>query len=331
MKPHLFICLSCLLLSGASASRAASPAPDYPMQVILDTDLGNDIDDLLALQMLINYEKAGKIALQGISLSKANVHAFELARQYYEAYGTGHPAFGYMSHGPNPDDGHYLTATLAALGTDTLPPAESHEAVDMLRRQLAASADSSIVMIAIGPLTNLAQLLHSEADSLSPLPGIELARRKVKLLCLMGGDYRSGAAPEWNVMQDRNAASTVFERWPTRLVASGFEVGGAILFPHERITGDFHERHPLRVGYEHFLDMPYDRPCWDLTAVLHAVEADSAWFGLSGHGHIGVDSTGRTRFSADAAGKHRYLTLRSDTVAAVLADRVRPVGKTNNP
>ena len=145
MKPHLFICLSCLLLSGASASRAASPAPDYPMQVILDTDLGNDIDDLLALQMLINYEKAGKIALQGISLSKANVHAFELARQYYEAYGTGHPAFGYMSHGPNPDDGHYLTATLAALGTDTLPPAESHEAVDMLRRQLAASAERASI------------------------------------------------------------------------------------------------------------------------------------------------------------------------------------------
>ena len=295
------------------------------MPVILDTDLGNDIDDLLALQMLINYEQVGKIALQGISLSKANVHAFELARQYYNAYGTGQPAFGYMTQGPNPDDGHYLTAALATLEADSLPPAECHEAVDMLRRRLAAGADSSITIIAIGPLTNLARLLHSQGDSLCPLPGNELAKRKVKRLCLMGGDYRYGAAPEWNVAQDVEAARTVFAHWPTDLVASGFEIGSAILFPHERITGDFDERHPLRVGYEHFLDMPYDRPCWDLTAVLYTVEADSAWFGLSERGRIEVDSVGCTRFSAHADGKHRFLTLRCDTVAAILADRTRPI------
>ena len=29
--------------------------------VILDTDVGNDIDDVLAMQMLLNYEKKGKI------------------------------------------------------------------------------------------------------------------------------------------------------------------------------------------------------------------------------------------------------------------------------
>ena len=28
--------------------------------VILDTDVGNDIDDVLAMQMLLNYEKKGK-------------------------------------------------------------------------------------------------------------------------------------------------------------------------------------------------------------------------------------------------------------------------------
>ena len=37
--------------------------------VILDTDVGNDIDDVLAMQMLLNYEKKGKIDLLGITIS----------------------------------------------------------------------------------------------------------------------------------------------------------------------------------------------------------------------------------------------------------------------
>ena len=36
--------------------------------VILDTDVGNDIDDVLAMQMLLNYEKKGKIDLLGITI-----------------------------------------------------------------------------------------------------------------------------------------------------------------------------------------------------------------------------------------------------------------------
>lgn len=41
--------------------------------VILDTDVGNDIDDVLAMQMLLNYEKKGKIDLLGITISKCNL------------------------------------------------------------------------------------------------------------------------------------------------------------------------------------------------------------------------------------------------------------------
>ena len=50
--------------------------------VILDTDVGNDIDDVLAMQMLLNYEKKGKIDLLGITISKCNPYSLE----YIDAY-----------------------------------------------------------------------------------------------------------------------------------------------------------------------------------------------------------------------------------------------------
>ena len=53
--------------------------------VIFDTDAGNDIDDVLAMQMLFNYEKAGKIdlltdtvALMGEMIFRWDMHTMEL-------------------------------------------------------------------------------------------------------------------------------------------------------------------------------------------------------------------------------------------------------------
>ena len=56
-----------LLLSAVSCGQK-DPAPGgEPVRIIFDTDLGNDIDDVLALQMLLNYEKEGRAELLGIT------------------------------------------------------------------------------------------------------------------------------------------------------------------------------------------------------------------------------------------------------------------------
>ena len=55
---------------------------ERPVPVIFDTDVGNDIDDVLAMQMLFNYEKAGKIDLLGITISKSNPYSIEYIDGY---------------------------------------------------------------------------------------------------------------------------------------------------------------------------------------------------------------------------------------------------------
>jgi hypothetical protein len=57
--------------------------------------------------------------------------------------------------------------------------------------------------------------------------------------------------------------------------------------------------------------MPYDRPTWDLTAVLYAVRPDANYFRLSGPGRVTVDERGATHFEESATGRHRYLILDS--------------------
>lgn len=56
--PPLMLALTASAMVASYSSAGNTVDSLNPVTVIFDTDLGNDIDDLLAYQMLINYEKA---------------------------------------------------------------------------------------------------------------------------------------------------------------------------------------------------------------------------------------------------------------------------------
>jgi len=65
--------------------------------------------------------------------------------------------------------------------------------------------------------------------------------------------------------------------------------------------------HPVAEGYRLLMNMPYDRPTWDLTAALYAVWPDHGFFDLSPPGKITVLADGGTKFIPDPKGNARYL------------------------
>ena len=83
-----------------------------------------------------------------------------------------------------------------------------------------------MTVVTIGFLTNLNNLLKSEPDSISPLNGMDLVRKKVKLLVSMAGTYPSGK--EFNVYMDSLSSEYVFNNWPGRIIFTGFEIGWEI-------------------------------------------------------------------------------------------------------
>ena len=69
----------------------------------------------------------------------------------------------------------------------------------------------------------------------------------------MGGLYGNEFDfPEWNIVNDLNAAQITFKEWPTPIIASGWELGNKIRYPHQSILNDFagSYKHPLCVSYK---------------------------------------------------------------------------------
>lgn len=277
--------------------------------VIFDTDMGNDIDDALALAMLHGLSDRGECDLIGVTLTNANPAAVPYIRMVNRFYGRGDLPVGAAIKKLQGGAGDGYMAT--ALGAMPAPTASSAEPAPALLRRLLSSAHEKVVIVQTGFSTNLAALLDSPG-------GAALAKEKVALVVAMAGNF-AGGEPEYNVRIDVDSAKAVFERWPTPIVFSGFEIGRDLLYPAASIEHDFGyaHPHPIAESYRAYHKMPYDRPTWDLTAALEAVRPEHGYFGLSEPGAVFVDPNGTTRF-VPGQGNRRYLRLAPSKRAEIL-------------
>ena len=327
-------------------SAAVLAARDDRVRLIFDTDMGNDIDDALALGVIHALQSRGECELLAVTVSKDNEFAAPFVDLVNSFYGRSGIPIGVVRAGKTTEDSKYIRLPSEARTADgqqryphrLLSGKDAPEAVSLLRRTLAAQPDGSVVIAVVGFSTNLARLLESPADADSPLAGSELVARKCRLLVLMagmfGGDNRQ---KEYNVYIDLDAAKKVFADWPTPLVASGFEIGQAIKYPASSIERDFRyvPHHPLREAYALYQKMPYDRETWDLTAVLYAIRPDHGYFGLSQPGTIRVDEREITQFAPSDTGRQRFLTVMPEQIIRVKEALVQltsqPPGATTTP
>lgn len=303
------------LLAVASAVRA------QPVPVVFDTDMGNDVDDALALAMLHALQSRGEVDLLAVTITKDNPWAAPYVDALNTFYGRGDVPIGVVRGGKTPEDAAMIRVPASRTNPDgslvyprTLTErAAAPDAVAVLRQALTGAADGSVVVIQAGFSTNLARLLDSPPDDVSPLAGRDLVAQKARLLSVMAGGFAPWAEPEerwpeYNVETDVPAAQKLFGEWPTPIVASGYELGAAIFFPAYALQHfGYVEDHPVVDAYENLLPMPYDRPTWDLTSVLYAARPDEGYFGLSVPGTIRVDERGLTDLVPHRDGRHRFL------------------------
>lgn len=301
-----------------------------PVRLIFDTDIGNDVDDALALGVIHALQSRGQCELLAVTVTKDH----ELCAPFIDAvntfYGRGAIPIGVVKGGKTPEDSRFLPLAGTQDGGQLRYPhdlksgADAEDATSLLRRVLAAQPDDSVVIAQVGFSTNLARLLASKADEHSELNGRALVARKVTLLSVMAGAFQSIQGNtrflEYNVVQDIPSAATVARDWPTPVVYSGFEIGIAVEYPAISIEQDYRyvAHHPLAEAYRLYEPPPHNRPTWDLTSVLYAVYPDREFFALSDPGKVTVEEDGFTSFSPDRDSKHRFLKLN-----AIQAARVR--------
>lgn len=306
MKPLLLLALA-LPLAAAN-----------PVRVIFDTDMGNDVDDAVALAILHSLESRGESKLLAVTITKDNPFAAPYIDLVNTFYGRKDIPIGMVKDGKTPQDAPMIRVPVEKKGPNGKPVyarriqdgKQAPEAVGLLRRVLAAQPDASVVVVQVGFSTNLARLLDTPPDAVSPLSGRDLVARKTTLLSIMAGAFPSGKR-EYNVHIDIPSARKLFADWPRPIVFSGYEVGNSMLFPATSIEKEFAyvPNHPVVDAYRAYKKMPYDRPTWDPTSALYAVRPDRGYFSLSQPGRVTVDDQGVTIFTPAAEGNHRYLTV----------------------
>jgi inosine-uridine nucleoside N-ribohydrolase len=296
--------LAALLIAAVLIAKTLFAADPVPL--IFDTDIGNDVDDALALAIIHSLESRAEAKLLAVTITKDNRFAAPYISIVNSFYGRPTVPIGMVRNGKTPQDAAMIRVPVErkkADGSFVYPrlAAPAPDALDVLRHALTAAADNSVVIVQVGFSTNLARLLASDP---------ELIRRKVRLLSTMFGHFPTGQ-PEFNVKTDIPAAQKLCEDWPTPIVFSGFEIGQALLFPATSIEHDFAwaADHPVVDAYRNYMKMPYDRQTWDLTSVLYAVRPDAGYFKLSAPGRVSVDDKGQTNFTEAPGGRHRYLIL----------------------
>ena len=175
-------------------------------QIILDTDIGTDVDDALALAMLLGSPGAdlvGVTCVYGDTVTRARLAA-RLARL---AGRPDLPVFAGTGATRTGRDvfwaGHEADRLEAAdTGGYTGAP-DGRAAVEFLTGQVKA-APRAVSVLAVGPLTNLAAAVEADPDF----------AQNVASLVLMGGSFvEPGADPplaEHNIACDPEAAAVVF-------------------------------------------------------------------------------------------------------------------------
>lgn len=322
---HFRRCLAACVLTLVLPAVTQADEARQPVQLIFDTDIGNDCDDVLALGMIHALQSRGECELLAVTITKDHELAAAFTDCVNTFYGRGEIPIGVCRSGVTPPAGRFnVLASQKDNGEfryphDLTSGKDAPDAVDLLRKTLAAAKDNSIVIAQVGFSTNLGNLLKSEGDEHSKLSGVELVKQKVQFISIMAGAFtqiRNNKGElydhrEYNIVKDIPAAKKLVSDWPTPIIWSGYEIGKNLAYPHQSILNDYRyvEHHPLSEAYTLYIPPPHDRPTWDLTSVLYAVRPDGNYFDLSPAGKVSVADDGLTTFEASEGGRDRYLII----------------------
>ncbi|MDR2754795.1 MAG: nucleoside hydrolase, partial [Planctomycetaceae bacterium] len=290
-----------------------------PVRLIFDTDIGNDVDDTMAFAVIHALQNRNECELLAVTTTKDNPYVAPMIAALNTFYGRPEIPIAVVKNGSTKEDGKYNRRVLE-LKDDAGKPRYSYnlpavdqlpEAVSYLRKRLAAEPDNSVILVQVGFFTNLARLLETSGDDISPLSGKELISKKVKFLSLMAAAINGNA--EYNVEIDIPSAKKMIENWPTEMIFSGWEIGDQIQYPPKSLQDDFNyvKYHPVKDAYHFYRGLDNSQPTYDLTSVLYAVRPERGYFDLSPRGTVKVLDDGKTIFEPSENGKHRFLIVNS--------------------
>jgi purine nucleosidase len=195
----LIVLCAVSLYSKVARAQSSSPGTTPKQLIIIDTDIGDDIDDAFALALA---ERSPEFRILGITTAFGDTTLrAQLALRFLSATGFGN--IPVAAGVPTPPKAKFTQSAYAEDGDKTKIQHETGP--DFLLDQIRKHP-GQITLIAIGPQTNLGAAIDKDPATF----------RRLKRIVMMGGSIdrgyndRSRPEPEWNIVCDIPAARKVF-------------------------------------------------------------------------------------------------------------------------
>jgi hypothetical protein len=234
-----------------------------PADVILDTDAGEDIDDMGDLAVLHTLADQGELNILAICYSTASDYGAPMIEAVNRFYGRPNIPIGTSKTAVY--EGTDTYGSLAAgfynmLGSGT----NAMDAVSVYRKILASRPQNSVTIVTVGQLRNISDLWNSPADNYSKMTGSVLMTNKVKRLIVVGGVFPTGH--NYNFFTDP-ASAAVLNSMTANIPVSfmGIEQGDAI-----QIGGNIRNKSTNDIV----------RTCYDAYFTAFSATSRPAWGGL---------------------------------------------------
>ena len=320
---------ACKTQNNVTTTAQAPTEKAKPIQMILDSDFGSSTDDLFALMMLNHYLDDGLVDLKGVVVDREGVKNAELVDVLNTYYGHPNVPVGLERNGVKnprcfiPYNGicDLKDAQGNPLFKRTHDMNQCMDGYKLYRKLLSQAEDKSLVVVAIGFVTSLAELFESEADEYSQLKGVDLFSQKVKSVYIQSGRFESGDSLSGYNMRAASKQSAVFyDKFPknVELIMSPSNVGEMMNYLPKDVLVDLSstELNPIKAVYTYYTCDTGQR-MWDVNCLLNAVQGDQAYH-MSPKGWVRFVDKGEESlmlFTNDTQGNARY-QLPGDTYFA---------------
>jgi inosine-uridine nucleoside N-ribohydrolase len=202
-------------------------------KILLDTDIGNDIDDTVCLAYLLCHKECELLGIT--TVSGEPVKRAKLTSAFLKAAGrNGIPIYpGAETPLLTPQNQPVAHQAKYLPGWDYETDFQEGEAIEFMRRTIRQNP-GEVTLLAIGPLTNIALLFAVD-------PEIPLL---IKQLVVMCGTftYRYKGAPcltEWNVRCDPHAAAMVYHAPVKKIISVGLDVTSEVILGKDELLNKF--------------------------------------------------------------------------------------------
>jgi purine nucleosidase len=310
----------------ASAGAAEPKAAAMKVPILLDTDIGSDVDDAFALALAL---ASPEIDLRGVTTVSGNTHDRALmACRMLTAVGRRHipGAAGAAPQVKQDIGGQYQYRNHPAVIFNRTAKPIKESAVEFLYAQLKARP-GELTIVAVGPLTNVARLLADHPD----------CKPWIKRLVLMAGSVRVGyndkppPVVEWNVKCDVKAAQAVFASG-VPLVVAPLDATTSLKLTEPLRRKLFAAQTPLTLQLQALYQM------WDQSQstptlfdpVAVALCFDERFCTMEDL-RLEVDDTGMTRIAAGKPNARVATAVKRDDFLAWYVERVASAGQPARP